>query len=364
MKSLSRKIFTTVLAFTLAAVAALWMALVFVYYWAYERDPAHSLAETSESFFEAFAELLLPFAVVLVVTVVLVLAFSRMLTARIMKPINALDFSEPLENEIYDEMTPLLERIADQQNQLKAQNRELARAESVRRDFSANVSHEMKTPLQVISGYAELMKGGMVDEADTRKFAGLIYDEAQTMRQLINDVLTLSRLDEPTLSRERVAVDVLGVARRVAGRLEGFARDRDVLVRVGGCSAVVMGSETLIEEMLYNLVENGIRYNREGGQVTVGVTLVVVPDAAPGAAAEAVVCVRDTGMGIPLAEQEKVFERFYRMEKSRSKETGGTGLGLAIVKHVVLQHDGTIEVESTVGEGTAFILRFPAGEIG
>lgn len=312
------------------------------------------LSETRDSLLAFLGDLMLPVLLAVLVAVVLVLALSRILTARIMKPINALDFSDPLENEIYSEMAPLLFRIDQQQQQLKAQNRELAQAESMRRDFSANVSHEMKTPLQVISGYAELMKSGMVDPADTKRFAGLIYDESQTMRQLINDVLTLSRLDDSSVGAvEPARIDLCEVAARVAARLNLFAKERNVQVSVLGSGAFIEGNATLVEEMIYNLIENGIRYNVRGGQVR----FEAEHDAE---ANEVVVCVSDTGQGIPAEEHEKIFERFYRMEKSRSKETGGTGLGLAIVKHTVLQHGGRIELKSKMGEGAVFVLRFPA----
>lgn len=312
------------------------------------------LSETRESLLAFLGNLMLPVLLAVVVAAYLVFILSRVLTARIMKPIDALDFSDPLENEIYAEMAPLLVRIDEQQQQLKAQNRELARAESLRRDFSANVSHEMKTPLQVISGYAELMKSGMADPADTKRFAGLIYDESQTMRQLINDVLTLSRLDDASVgATEPTKIDVCEVASRVAGRLHLFAKERGVEVRTHGEGAFIKGNATLVEEMIYNLIENGIRYNSEGGLVKFEAFHDVE-------AHEVVIHVSDTGQGIPPEEHEKIFERFYRMEKSRSKETGGTGLGLAIVKHTVLQHDGKIELESKMGEGAVFILRFPA----
>lgn len=322
------------------------------------------LSETRHSLLSFLGDMLVPVLVALLAAVVLVFVLSKVLTNRIMKPIDALDFANPLDNEIYEEMDPLLIRIDEQQRQLKAQNRELAEAENMRRDFSSNVSHEMKTPLQVISGYAELMKNDMVDPADRRKFAGLIYEEAQTMRSLINDVLTLSKLDEAAFEDEAAApVDLFAVAQRVAGRLESFAADQGVRVRIEGSAAGIAGSPVLAEEMLYNLIENGIRYNHEGGSVTMRVGSERVEDARgdEGAALwQTVVRVSDTGPGIEPELRDKVFERFFRVDKSRSKETGGTGLGLAIVKHAVMYHGGTIDVQGEEGEGTTFILRFPA----
>ena len=314
------------------------------------------LSETRHSLLSFLGDMLVPVLVALVAAVALVFVLSKALTRRIMRPIDALDFANPLDNEIYEEMDPLLIRIDEQQRQLKQQNAELAEAENMRRDFSSNVSHEMKTPLQVISGYAELMKNDMVQPADRQKFAALIYDEAQAMRSLINDVLTLSKLDETAFESEGAApVDLHDVAQRVAGRLASFADGQGVEVRIEGASARIAGSETLAEEMLYNLIENGIRYNHEGGRVVMRVQ-------ADAAAGRATVTVSDTGPGIPEELHDKVFERFFRVDKSRSKETGGTGLGLAIVKHAVLHHRGTIEVKSALGEGTTFVLRFPLAD--
>ncbi|WP_370520274.1 sensor histidine kinase [Enterorhabdus sp. P55] len=270
-------------------------------------------------------------------------------------------------------MAPLLERIDSQQRTLRAQNRELARAESLRRDFSANVSHEMKTPLQVIAGYAELMENGLVPPEDVARFAGVIHSESQAMRALIDDVLTLSRLDEVGAGAEdAVPVELRGTAERAIGRLQALARHVGVEVTLAGEACWTRGSETLLEQMVYNLVENGIRYNEPGGSVTVTVGREFAP-IAPGSdddataplpaaatlAAQAVIRVRDTGPGIPPEKREKVFERFYRLEKSRSKETGGTGLGLAIVKHAALQHGGSVEVRDASGHGAEFVVRLP-----
>lgn len=316
------------------------------------------LAETRHSLLSFLGAMLAPVLVALAAAAALVLALSRALTRRIMRPLGKLDFAEPLQNDIYEEMQPLLVRIDDQQRQLKEQNRELAQAESMRRDFSSNVSHEMKTPLQVISGYAELMRDGLVAPEDRTKFAGLIYDEAQAMRSLIDDVLTLSRLDESALSGEVQRIDMHEVAERAAERLASFAASRGVVVHVRGERACISGNASLAQEMAYNLIENAVRYNREGGSVEVEVREVAGAEASR----RVVVRVSDTGPGIPEDAREKVFERFFRLEKSRSKETGGTGLGLAIVKHAVLYHKGSIRVEQSPQGGAEFIAEFPAGE--
>lgn len=267
-----------------------------------------------------------------------------------------------------------------------ARNEELARAEKMRREFSANVSHEMKTPLQVISGYAELMANGLVPPEDVPRFAQLIYEESQAMRALIDDVLILSRLDEMAPGdNETEAVNLEEVASRVVGRLTKLAADAGVTVGLKAEPVIIRGNETLLKQMIYNLVENAIRYNRENGRVFVemyaedvvgaedasgrGFVHGVAPgegDAEEGVKAAApvrmgVIRVNDTGAGIPADKLEKIFERFYRLEKSRSKELGGTGLGLAIVKHAALYHGGEVSVESEEDVGTRFTVRLPIG---
>jgi len=331
------------------------------------------LAETRHSLLIFLSNMLLPMVIAVALVALLVFFLSKILTRRIMKPVDALDFKDPLQNEIYAEMSPFLERIDEQQKTLKQQNKELALAESLRRDFSSNVSHEMKTPLQVISGYAELMQNNMVQASDSQKFAGLIYEEAQAMRSLIDDVLVLSRLDESAVGDSGKLVDLCVIAAKVIERLQGFAETNEVTLELAGECAIIVGSETVAEQMLYNLVENGIRYNHPGGSVKIAIE---VFDFAPEhkavknkEASEAdeqnvehhstvAIRVSDTGVGIPEDMQEKIFERFFRVDKSRSKETGGTGLGLAIAKHGVLYHKGTIEVKSVPGKGTTFILTF------
>lgn len=222
------------------------------------------LAETRDSIVAFFANgLMVPVAFTLLAAVALVLALSRLLTRHLMRPLDRIDASSPLQGGGYAEMAPLLERIDSQQRTLRAQNQELALAESLRRDFSANVSHEMKTPLQVISGYAELMANGMVPPDEVRKFGSVIYQESQAMRALINDVLILSRLDEKALAADEAApVNLASVAERAAGRLESLAREADVAVGLQLQPAQVQGNETLLEQMIHNLVENAIRYNR------------------------------------------------------------------------------------------------------
>lgn len=232
---------------------------------------------------------------------------------------------------------------------------EKAFAEKMRREFTANVSHEMKSPLQVISGYAELMANGLVPPEDVQRFGQLIYEESQAMRALIDDVLTLSRLDEMEIGEEVMTlVDVAEVAVQVQKRLESSAEHAQVNLELKVEPALIRGDGILVEQMIYNLISNGIRYNHPGGKVVTEVTaetpLVVIR-----------VC--DTGFGIPVDKREKIFQRFYRLEKSRSKETGGTGLGLAIVKHAALYHGGSVSLESEEDKGSCFTVELPAAGI-
>ena len=227
---------------------------------------------------------------------------------------------------------------------------ERAFAERNRREFTANVSHELKTPLQGIIGSAELLENGMVKQEDMPRFVGHIRAEAQRLVTLIGDIIRLSQLDEgepmPT-----EPVELLAVAREVAENLRSAAETRNVTVEVTGTPATVSGVRRLLYEIVLNLCDNAIKYNTEGGRVEVEV-------AQDGGTAA--VTVRDTGIGIPPEHQSRVFERFYRVDKSHSKASGGTGLGLSIVKHAVQYHHGVIQLKSEVGKGTEIRVTFPA----
>ncbi len=226
---------------------------------------------------------------------------------------------------------------------------EQAFAERNRREFTANVSHELKTPLQGIIGSAELLESGVVQPGDVPRFVGHIRSEAQRLVTLINDIIRLSELDEGgALPSE--PVELLSLCRDTAQSLAPAAEAHNVTVSVTGEEAAVPGVRRLISEVFTNLCDNAIKYNRDGGSVSVTVSR---------DGGDAVVSVSDTGIGIPPEHQSRVFERFYRVDKSHSKASGGTGLGLSIVKHAVLYHHGTVEVHSVPGEGTTFTVRLP-----
>ena len=222
-------------------------------------------------------------------------------------------------------------------------------AEQRRREFTANVSHELKTPLQSISGYSELMKCGMTKPEDVQPFAQRIYSETQRLISLVEDIINLSHLDEGD-SYDWKQVDLFAAAREVVGSLRDVAAGKGVVLTLEGNAAMIRGIPELVRQVIYNLCDNAIKYNRPDGSVTVTVSQ---EDGC------ALLTVKDTGIGIPEGEQDRIFERFYRVDKSRSKEVGGTGLGLSIVKHAALLHNAKIQVDSRLGEGTTIRVRFP-----
>lgn len=429
------------------------------------------LSSVQSSVFGVMQAMILPCLTILLLTAIASALVANSMAKRIVRPLNNLSLDDPLSNESYDELAPLLQRMAQQHRRIESQMEELSlkqrefntvtdnmregfvlmdkngmilslnksacqlfgktatactgnyilalnrsaqlqtaldaalrgisseetleiservyqlmtspvivdtrlsgiamivldvtekhSAEMMRRDFSANVSHELKTPLTVISGYAELLKAGVAKPEDTQHFAELIYDETQHLIGLVEDILTLSRLDErgagSTAAGEKEFVNLYAVATDVCLRLAPHATEHGVTLQLEGSdrvrdgAAMVYGTRSILNEMIYNLCENAIRYNRPDGQVTIKVD---------DSDQLTILSVTDTGLGIPLEYHEKIFERFFRIDKSRSKETGGTGLGLAIVKHGALYHNAVIEVASVEGSGTTITLKFPKG---
>ena len=227
---------------------------------------------------------------------------------------------------------------------------EKVEAEQLRREFSANVSHELKTPLHSISGCAELLLSGMVKDEDQPRFLKQIYDEAQHMVSLIENIIKISRLDEDSDALPVEKVDLYDVAQAVVSQLSARAAERGIVMDFNGSHVTIKGVKTLLYEMLYNLCDNAIKYNVENGAISVSVKK--TKDAA-------VIKVKDTGCGISEDQQERIFERFYRVDKSHSRISGGSGLGLSIVKHAAIWHNATIKVKSKLGKGTTFIVRFP-----
>lgn len=315
------------------------------------------LGEVKRSF-PAFVSSMLP-ALLLGTAVEFVVAYliARMLVSRIVKPFDAIDLKHPSVGSYYEEMQPLVDRIDEQRRQLVKSNEELRRAANLRREFTGNVSHEMKTPLQVIGGYAELMENGMVPPGDVKHFAGLILAESRTMRSLVDDVLTLSHLDEGNMvGDDAPLVDLSQVAIRVSVRLRPQFEEKHLSTQLLEESkhpeeALVRGNEALLEQLAYNLLDNAARYSVDGGRVRVRIAR---------SGDTVVLAVDDDGPGVPKEYRERIFERFFRVDESRSRETGGTGLGLAIVKHAAEAHGGTVHVEESEWGGASFVVELPA----
>lgn len=408
--------------------------------------------------FMLFLGMLPPLCIVFIISIALSGLLAYRLSRQIVQPLNAIDLDKPLENDTYDELSPLLKRIELQHRQIDRQLNELSRkreewnavtesmnegivllsadntvlsinksasllldtsadcigqdmleicrridiqslicqaaegknaeitaelrgreyqinaspivsdgsvkgtallffdvtdklqAEQMRREFTANVSHELKTPLQVISGTSELMINGLVKNEDIPEFAERIHGESLRMITLVDDIIELSRLDEGAAEVPKEKVCLMTAAEAVAERLAVSAQHKDVSVSVAGDKAVINGIPALITELIFNLCDNAIKYTLPGGRADI-----VIKDENN----EAVLTVSDTGVGIPEDAQSRVFERFFRVDKSRSKEIGGTGLGLSIVKHIAEIHNARIYLKSKPGKGTSITVVFP-----
>ena len=416
------------------------------------------LAITQNSVLTIVLGMIQPILLVSLVAVILALVLASRVSKAVVRPLNELNLDEPLNNEGFDELSPLLRRIDSQQRQLKGQSLELKQkkdeflavtsnmseglvllnstgmilsinnaaltildadkscvgqdiltvnrslemqklldeartgqrsetklclsgreyqldaspiisggifggvalllfditerenAEQLRREFTANVSHELKTPLHSISGCAELMKNGLVKPEDTARFAGQIYSEAQRLINLVEDIIRLSRLDEGAEDMQRERIDLYALSGSVLDSLENEAKENNISMALCGGPAFIWGVRQLVGGMIYNLCENAIKYNKENGSVKLTVS---------DEGEFSVLNVSDTGIGIPPEHQSRVFERFYRVDKSHSKEVGGTGLGLSIVKHSAMVHNAKIDLQSTPGKGTSVTVRFP-----
>lgn len=399
-----------------------------------------------------------PIAIVVIAAIVLSLILSTNVAKHIVEPINDLDLDEPMENTVYDELSPLLRKIAHQNSTIEEQLKEarqkqeefriitdnmsegfividnqmkiltynaaalklfgaeqktpenilalsrskpfrdaiyksldgehsqaemttdervysiisnpvydteqevigavivviditeISRREQLRREFTSNVSHELKTPLTSISGFAEIMKSGGTDEATVVDFSRSIYDEAQRLISLVSDIIKLSELDDGTIEYEPETVDLYTLSLEIASRLSPQAQEKKIHFTVNGEKAEITGVKKILDEIIFNLCDNAVKYNRSGGDVKVSVK---------NSADTVTVTVSDTGIGIPTVQQDRVFERFYRVDKARSKSIGGTGLGLSIVKHGVMYHNAQISLESKENEGTTVVINFP-----
>lgn len=272
------------------------------------------------------------------------MGISHYLTKKLVEPIEKLATNIMLvdENNVYEEIRPFV-------NTIKEQHVNIINNAQLRQEFTANVSHELKTPLTAISGYAELIGNGMTGKEDTIRFSNEIHSNANRLLRLINDIIKLSELDEADHQMEMERIDLYKLAENCVQMMQVTAEKQGIRLTLQGESAMAMANKGLMDEVFYNLCSNAIRYNKPGGSVTVTVG---TKDERP------FLSVADTGIGIPKECQERVFERFYRVDKSRSKSTGGTGLGLAIVKHIVAQHNAALHLDSELDEGTTIEIVF------
>lgn len=277
----------------------------------------------------------------------------RTVTVSIIDPINNIDIENPNATEIDTEFSPLVEKINSQNTRILQQMEQLKyehqRQDKVRREFTANVSHELKTPLTSISGYAEIIRDGIARPEDTTRFAGKIHDESQRLITLVEDIIKLSRLEESDVQVSFEEIDLYVLCENVISRLESIAKKRGVTFSLKGDRCKISGVLYIIEEMIYNLCDNAVKYNKENGKADI--TLRQCIDGVE-------LTVKDSGIGIAQDEIPRIFERFYRVNKSHSKEIGGTGLGLSIVKHGALYHNASITVDSKLGKGTSIKILF------
>ena len=321
------------------------------FYYAVRLDNGNVLrvGKTVDSVYSTWISSLAVLGILMVLVLILEFAFVERQTRELIKPINDLDLEHPLNNVCYEELRPLLVRVDEQNRQIRQQVKELKEAEKIRKEFSANVSHELKTPLMSISGYAELMMNGMVGEDKVPEFSGRIYHEASRLSSLVSDIIQLSRLDEKNSDMPFEAVDIYELAEDIVYHLQPSAEKKQISLVLEGEHVAVRGIRQVLYEMFYNIADNAIRYTDAGGTVRVF---------AGQEGHHPCYFVEDNGIGIPKNEQRRIFERFYRVDKSHSRQTGGTGLGLSIVKHGAALHKAKINLDSEPGKGTKMELMF------
>lgn len=316
-----------------------------VFYFALRLDNGQVLrvAKESGNVWSMLSALAVPLGVMTAALILVSVILTHFLTGSILKPIaHMASHMDDTEMEVtYRELEPFMETI-------RKQHEDIVKSSQMRQEFTANVSHELKTPLTAISGYAELIASGMTSGDDTIRFAGEISKSSNRLLTLINDILRLSELDAST-EVPMEELDLYELAEKCVSMLQINAEKQNVTLMLTGKSTRMMANREMMEELLYNLVSNAIRYNRPYGNVVVSVNR---------EEEQVHLTVEDTGIGISQADQERVFERFYRVDKSRSKSTGGTGLGLAIVKHVVQCHGAKLNMQSQLGSGTRIDVIF------
>ena len=302
------------------------------------------ISKEEDSIWSVFYRTMLGIAGIAVLMFLICFVMSRYITESIVHPIEKM--AEDIDNidqiDTYEELVPFITTI-------RQQHMDIIKSAKMRQEFTANVSHELKTPLTSISGYAELIETGIAGENEVQRFAREIHRNSKRLLTLINDIIRLSELDGGHADNSFSELDLYDIAQTCVEMLRLNAESHGIHIFCKGERCMIHGNKEMIEEVVFNLCDNAIRYNKLGGRVDVTVS------ARDG---QKVLSVKDTGIGIPDESKERVFERFYRVDKSRSKSTGGTGLGLAIVKHIVAQHEAKIEMHSEVGKGTEMLVYF------
>ena len=316
------------------------------FYYAVRLDDGNILrvAKESRSIWSVFIKVMPAILILIFVILAISKMLSDVLTKSLLLPIE--EMSENLDHlddiTTYKELMPFI-------NTIQEQHKNILMNAKMRQEFTANVSHELKTPLTAISGYSELIQNGMTNEEETIRFAGEIHKSAKRLLTLINDTIRLSQLDTSEQKVIYEAIDLYKIAEDCVNMLKFSAENHGITISIHGTNAYLEGNKEMLEEVVYNLCDNAIRYNNEGGKVDVTVKPVK---------GKIYLCVEDNGIGISKEHQERIFERFYRVDKSRSKSTGGTGLGLAIVKHIIQQHGAHMELTSEKGKGTKIEIEF------
>lgn len=302
------------------------------------------IAKESRSIWSVFIKVTPAILILILIVFAISRMLSKVLTKSLLLPIEQM--SENLDNlgdiTTYKELMPFI-------NTIQEQHENILMNAKMRQEFTANVSHELKTPLTAISGYSELIQNGMTNGEETIRFAGEIHKSAKRLLTLINDTIRLSQLDTSEQKVIYEAIDLYKIAEDCVNMLKFSAENHGISISIHGRNAYLEGNKEMLEEVIYNLCDNAIRYNNEGGKVEVTVKPVK---------GKIYLCVEDNGIGISKEHQERIFERFYRVDKSRSKSTGGTGLGLAIVKHIIQQHEAQMELTSEKGKGTKIEIEF------
>ena len=310
-------------------------------------DQVLRVARTTDSLLVTMLTSFLLLGGLVCVILVIELFLVQKQTRKLIEPINRIDLEHPLEHVCYEELRPLLFRLDQQNRQIQKQLEDLKNAESARKEFTANVSHELKTPLMSISGYAELMMNGMVPPDKMQDFSGRIFHESERLSNLVADIIQLSRLDEKNGETMFEQVDIGELGEDVINNLQNRAAKKKINLEYTGEPAQMQGVRHVLYEMFYNITDNAIRYTPDGGDVKVFVGKLN---------GKPYFRVEDNGIGIPESEQQRIFERFYRVDKSHSRETGGTGLGLSIVKHGAVLHHAKILLDSAEMTGIIIFL--------